>query len=65
MTDWGGAQWLVLFLMFVRAVAGIGVASGRLKFEAKPTDSKVGTYLGRRVSDVVLLGILLWGGFFQ
>lgn len=65
MSHWGGAQWLVIFVMCVRAFLGLCVAIGSLTIR-EPTNrhGKFGKYVGNRFSDVVLVAILIWGGFW-
>jgi len=61
---WGGAQWLVIFFVALRALLGAAKAYGNLVFTPqKQTPAQ--EYIGKRVGDAILLTVLWWGGFFS
>ena len=65
MADWGGAQWLIIFLLAIRAFTGLAVVSGQITFrQSGPQFGNVGQYVGKRVMDGLFLAVLVWGGFF-
>jgi hypothetical protein len=63
--EWGGAQWLMVFLFAIRAIIGLAFATGQLTFnEPRNQFGRVGQYIGARIVDCVLIVILVWGGFW-
>lgn len=61
---WGGAQWLVVFFVALRVCLGMLKLAGLITLNPRP-QSPTGEYLGHRMGDAVLLGVLYWGGFFS
>lgn len=61
---WGGAQWLVIFLMLVRALIGAAKAYGSITFVPRP-QTPAAEYFSGRFIDLLWLTILWWGGFFS
>lgn len=65
MADWGGAQWLIVFLLAVRAFIGLAAVTGQITVRQSDAQfGKVGQYIGKRVIDGLFLATLVWGGFF-
>ncbi|MBD0416518.1 hypothetical protein [Oryzicola mucosus] len=63
MDDWGGAQWLIIFLLSVRTVLGYAAASGIVTFDDRPV-SPGARNITNRILDIIFLAVLVWGGFF-
>jgi hypothetical protein len=63
MGDWGGAQWLIAILMIIRSFMGAATASGAVTVR-KQDSTLWSRYWSGRVSDVLLVLVLVWGGFF-
>lgn len=65
MAEWGGAQWVVVTLIAIRTFLGAARASGAITVkepERKP--SLWSRYWSSRISDAVIVLVLLWGDFF-
>lgn len=63
MSYWGGAQWLVAFMVALRAIVGVLAVSGKIRVSSEPP-AVVGKFLGQRVSDLICVAVLWWGGFW-
>jgi len=63
MADWGGAQWLILFLLALRVFTGAAKANGTLVIGESPSSPWV-HYVVKRCVDATFLAILIWGDFF-
>lgn len=63
MESWGGAQWLVVFVLLLRMLLGAAKASRIIVIPQRPV-SPWGTYWTSRLLDVALVIVLIWGGFF-
>ncbi|HMF69692.1 MAG TPA: hypothetical protein VK602_19025 [Phyllobacterium sp.] len=61
---WGGAQWLVIFFIVLRALIGAAKANGSITFVPRP-QTPAQQYFGQRIGDAILLAVLWWGGFFS
>lgn len=69
MTDWGGAQWVLLTWVFmmnlmVPAVLRAGGVTGKDGQRASAT-KWAGFYLSKVISATALITVLWWGGFFS
>jgi hypothetical protein len=65
MDAWGGAQWVVVTLIFIRTFLGAARASGAITVkEPEQKPSLWGRYWSSRVSDAAIVLVLLWGNFF-
>lgn len=62
--DWGGAQWLVIFWLFMRALLHGARLMGVIHYSPPVSRSKLADYSGARMFDLTLLVVLWWGGFF-
>lgn len=63
-TEWGGAQWLVIFFLALRALLGAAKAYGYITFVPKP-QTPAAEYWGKRMTDAMVVAVLWWGGFFS
>lgn len=61
---WGGAQWLVIFFVFTRALLGAAVVTNKVRLPVKET-TPLERYRNSRIGDAVAMLILIWGGFFS
>lgn len=63
MNDWGGAQWLIVFVLVTRCLLGAARAMGALHVPVKVL-TPWQQFRSSRLLDLVLLAVLIWGGFF-
>ncbi len=63
MNDWGGAQWLIIFILAIRFVLGAAKARGTLHVPVAVIPPWQ-QFWSARIADLALLVLLLWGGFF-
>lgn len=64
MAEWGGAQWLIVFGVIVRGIIGAAVWGGVVVLPRR-NETPRQRFLSRRLTDAILIGILVWGGFFS
>ena len=62
-TDWGGAQWLIIFILVLRAIFGVARASGRMHLTGA-TELTWRGWCSNRFWDLTMVLILWWGGFW-
>lgn len=62
--EWGGAQWLIVFYLTLRAMLGLSVWWGFLVIPERPETLR-SKFWGARIRDISLVAVLAWGGFFH
>ena len=63
MSYWGGAQWLIVFVIAIRCLLGAARARGTLHVPVgviPPWQQ----FWSSRLLDLSLVAVLVWGGFF-
>lgn len=66
--SWGGAQWVLATLIFMRVTIPLTVRAGGVRFVGdgeKPRLVWLAEYLAKLTTIVGLVIILAWGGFWR
>lgn len=68
---WGGAQWLCIYFLFIRALLPCGIPQDvRLKLRQQFRDQEDARsfwkeWTFKRIADGILIAVLYWGGFWS